>query len=118
MPLEVAVDTILRQLGDMFCSKWWNGKRSGGDTNTPRDAYLGGFLVDWAKEPFTRGAYSCPTVTEPFGARAELAKPVDETLFFAGEATNHESMMTAHGAIESGGRSADEVLASLSRSVL
>ena len=118
MPLEVAVDTILRQLGDMFCSKWWNGKRSGGDANTPREAYLGGFLVDWAKEPFTRGAYSCPTVTEPFGARAELAKPVDETLFFAGEATNHESMMTAHGAIESGGRAADEVLASLSRSVL
>jgi monoamine oxidase len=36
------------------------------------------------------------------GLRAKLAQPVDEVLYFAGEATNVIRPATVHGALESG----------------
>ena len=66
-------------------------------------------FVDWPADPFARMSYS---YIPPRGAglRAELAQPVDDTLFFAGEATNHVRPSTVHGALESGLRAAQEVL--------
>jgi uncharacterized protein with NAD-binding domain and iron-sulfur cluster len=44
----------------------------------------------------------------------EFARPIAETLFFAGEATNSDGYHgTVHGAIATGYRAAAEVLASL-----
>ena len=40
-----------------------------------------------------------------------LAKPIENRIFFAGEATNPIHYATVHGAIESGYRAADEILA-------
>jgi len=68
---------------------------------------------DWQSDPFSRGAYSYGTVGGD-GAEAALAKPLDNTLFFAGEATDitgHNG--TVHGAIASGKRAAAEILGSL-----
>lgn len=49
-------------------------------------------------------------------AQAELAHPVGDTLFFAGEATNTEGHNgTVHGAIATGLRAASEVLGSAAR---
>lgn len=42
-------------------------------------------IFNWADDPFSKGAYSYTLAGAP-GARAALQKPVDETLFFAGEA--------------------------------
>jgi monoamine oxidase len=71
----------------------------------------GGFCHDWLSDPFARGAYSYAGV----GGRragAELAAPVDSTLFFAGEATQSDGRnATVHGAIASGQRAAKQVLA-------
>ena len=47
-------------------------------------------------------------------ARRELARPVNSTLFFAGEATHPVTGMV-HTAIDTGSRAAAEVLASLGR---
>jgi monoamine oxidase len=57
--------------------------------------------TNWVNEPWVLGAYS---VLSPGGgeARAELARPVDERLFFAGEATSPDGFSTAHGAYNSG----------------
>jgi monoamine oxidase len=44
------------------------------------------------------------------GARSELRRPVDERLFFAGEATSLTAAGSLHGAYEEGRRAADEVL--------
>jgi monoamine oxidase len=44
------------------------------------------------------------------GARSELRRPVDERLFFAGEATSLTAAGSLHGAYEEGRRGADEVL--------
>lgn len=67
-------------------------------------------LIDWAKEPYSSGAYSY-VATGGLGSREKLAAPVSGTLFFAGEATHVESAGTVHGATESGVRAAREMLA-------
>jgi monoamine oxidase len=68
---------------------------------------------DWQADPFARGAYSyVPAGALP--AQAELAAPVENTLFFAGEATNTAGhSATVHGALATGYRAAGEVLRSL-----
>ncbi|WP_024506529.1 NAD(P)/FAD-dependent oxidoreductase [Bradyrhizobium sp. ARR65] len=69
----------------------------------------------WANDRFSRGSYShalpgCATL------RSALASPIDNRLFFAGEATSSRFFSTAHGAYETGLRAATEVLQSLARS--
>jgi monoamine oxidase len=66
----------------------------------------------WRADEFARGSYS---YARPGRAddRAVLAVPVDNRLFFAGEATSPNYFSTVHGAWETGMRAADEVLASL-----
>jgi monoamine oxidase len=70
-------------------------------------------VVDWASDPFARGAYSwVPVGALP--AQAALGAPVDGTLFFAGEATNADGASgTVHGALATGMRAAGEILAAL-----
>jgi len=66
----------------------------------------------WLAEPFSRGAYS-HALPGRSGARAELARPVEGRIFFAGEAVSVHAYSTAHGAWASGERAADAALASL-----
>ena len=68
------------------------------------------YFHDWQSDPFSRGAYSYGGVGAD-GAQQALASPVENTLFFAGEATDttgHNG--TVHGAIASGRRAAKEIL--------
>jgi len=64
---------------------------------------------DWRADPFARGAYSYIGVGGN-GAPRALGRPVDGTLFFAGEATNGAEIGTVAGALSSGRRAAREVL--------
>ena len=68
------------------------------------------YFHDWHADPFARGAYSyVPAGASP--VRKKLAEPVDDTLFFAGEATEQNGhSATVHGAIASGIRAAQQVL--------
>lgn len=67
---------------------------------------------DWEHDPYARGAYSYGLVNA-IDAPLALAAPLGP-LFFAGEATDAEGRSgTVHGAIASGRRAADEVLAAL-----
>jgi monoamine oxidase len=75
------------------------------------ETFVKGRLVDWSGDPWARGGYSYTPVGAG-DARANLATPVAQTLFFAGEATlTNGHAATVHGAIESGRRAADEILA-------
>ena len=68
-----------------------------------------GITHDWSRDPLSRGAYSYVTVGGR-EARAELARPLDGTLFFAGEATAAGGEGgTVNGAFETGRRAAMEV---------
>ena len=70
----------------------------------------GAHFHDWQSDPFSLGAYSYGKVGAD-GAQQALAQPIENTLFFAGEATDitgHNG--TVHGAIASGYRAASQIL--------
>jgi monoamine oxidase len=67
------------------------------------------YLHNWQTDPFARGAYSYIAVGGG-DARSTLAAPLEDTLFFAGEATNTEDeAATVTGALQSGERAAREL---------
>jgi monoamine oxidase len=71
------------------------------------------YLHNWQKDPLALGAYSYVTVGGD-AARRTLAAPLENTLFFAGEATDTQGeAATVTGALLSGARAAREVAASL-----
>ncbi len=68
----------------------------------------------WPTDPWTRGAYSFFPPGVGLAERQALAAPVDDQLFFAGEATDTVGQSaTVAGAIDSGNRAADEILGAL-----
>jgi monoamine oxidase len=69
-------------------------------------------LTDWGREPYILGSYAY-AVPGSAGARPRLAEPVDNRLFFAGEAVHSSRFTTAHGAYETGVAAAEAALASL-----
>jgi monoamine oxidase len=74
-------------------------------------AYLAGWHVtDWQSDPFARGAYAFATVGGAEGA-ARMSEPIEESLYFAGEATHPGYAGTVAAAIASGQRAAVQVLA-------
>lgn len=66
----------------------------------------------WARDPWSLGAYSYGS---PHAAaiRAELARPVNDRLFFAGEHCSDADFSTAHGAYRTGVKAAADVIAAL-----
>jgi monoamine oxidase len=68
----------------------------------------------WSTDPFAMGAYS---YAKPGYAdmRAVLASPVEDRLFFAGEACSRARYSTAHGAYETGHDAAEKALAALAQ---
>jgi monoamine oxidase len=67
------------------------------------------YVQDWMQDPYSRGGYSYVLVGG-MGAREQLATPLDDTVFFAGEATDSEEPGTVAGALRSGQRAAREAL--------
>lgn len=72
-----------------------------------------GKAVNWQTDPFSLGAYSYATV-ESSKAKKVLAQPVEDTLFFAGEALSEGTAMgTAEEALANGIKTAKELLTHL-----
>jgi monoamine oxidase len=67
------------------------------------------YFHDWQNDPYSRGAYSYAKVGAAHASQT-LARPLEDTLFFAGEATDVSGNTgTVHGAIASGQRAAAEI---------
>lgn len=67
------------------------------------------FYHDWSGDPFCRGAYSYPKVGG-FEAAQILDEPVNDTIFFAGEAIDSEGNYgTVHAALNSGMSTAQKI---------
>jgi monoamine oxidase len=66
----------------------------------------------WSRTTAIGGAYSY-ALPGRAAARQRLARPFEDRLFFAGEATNGQDFSTAHGAHDSGIRAAREAIAAL-----
>ncbi|MBU6325799.1 MAG: FAD-dependent oxidoreductase, partial [Bacteroidetes bacterium] len=76
-----------------------------------KNTFLGGLLTDWLQIPFIEGAYSFPLSGDGISYRKALAEPMDNRLFFAGEATHYEGhSATVHGALETAFRAVKELL--------
>jgi len=74
------------------------------------------WLHNWDHDPFTRGAYSYALVGGSAAPR-HLARPVEQTLYFAGEAADPEGRLgTVNGAIATGVRAAKACLRAFSGS--
>jgi monoamine oxidase len=68
---------------------------------------------NWQRDPFARGAYTYLRVGAG-NARRALARPIEQTLFLAGEATDTSGQAaTVAGALASGRRAARQLLRSL-----
>ena len=67
----------------------------------------------WAADPYARGSYSFPGIGGSGADRERLQIPVENTLFFAGEATHRDDPASVHGAWWSGLRAAHQVIAAL-----
>ena len=64
----------------------------------------------WSDDPFAHGSYSFSTVGME-DTRDILARPIDDTIYYCGEATNTKGHPgTVHGSIEEGRRVAREIL--------
>lgn len=96
MKSAALVDAALLSVEGVF------GKRA-------RDPLSFAIVQDWESDPFSRGGYSYVLVGGE-GAREALARPIKDTLYFAGEATDEEEAGTVAGALRSGQRAARELL--------
>ncbi|KAE9025471.1 hypothetical protein PF011_g3018 [Phytophthora fragariae] len=76
------------------------------DEPTPAHKYfVRGMYKDWGDEPWIGGGYAFPRVGQSDTASQDLAAPVDNRIFFAGEATAFEQPgMSVHAAIDTGTR--------------
>jgi monoamine oxidase len=68
----------------------------------------------WARDPFARGSYSYALPGHE-DDRARLAEPIDDRLFFGGEACSPDHFTTAHGAYEAGVVAAEQAIAALAK---
>ena len=99
---DFVIDQALRALSGLF----------GMDAHELAAMLEVAYYHDWQNDSFSRGAYSYGVVGAD-GSQQALACPIENTLFFAGEATDttgHNG--TVHGAIASGLRAAQELLRS------
>ncbi|MGN6464975.1 MAG: flavin monoamine oxidase family protein [Rhizobiaceae bacterium] len=65
----------------------------------------------WKADPYARGSYSC-ALPGKADCREVLAAPIDDRLFFAGEACSKSDYSTAHGAYRTGIAAAERIIAS------
>lgn len=76
-------------------------------------SYLDGIVQDWSSDPYVRGSYSYPMLdtykTSYDSKRKQLAEPVDDQLFFAGEGSNHINPASVPGALQEGERAANQI---------
>ena len=83
------------------------------DADRLRESLEAWYTHDWQADQFSRGAYSY-VPAGALDAMETLTKPVDHTLYFAGEATDFSGHWgTVHGALASGLRAARQLLRSL-----
>ena len=70
------------------------------------------YYHDWLHDPFCRGAYSYISV-DGVGPASRFSEPIEETLYFAGEATQMKSTRaTVDGAMATGLEAAQKILRS------
>lgn len=104
-PEHEMVDRFVQQLDEIFAT----------DANPkPATKHLcKSYVKDWSKEQWVRGAYTYPTLHAEAHDREELSAPVEDCLFFAGEACNMDLNPCVHGAMDSAQQATVSVMLAL-----
>ncbi len=76
---------------------WISRAQSAGQPNL-----LGYLRTNWSRDPFSYGTYSYLAQGSGRRHHRQLAKPIAEKVYFAGEASNPERNSSVHAALESG----------------
>lgn len=72
------------------------------DEQRIKEKLVGHYITNWTAEPFTRGAYSYATL-DTHWAKKKLSEPVEQTLYFGGEALYEGTETgTVEGALANG----------------
>ena len=85
---EEIINKILQELDEMF-----DGKATAN--------YKNHVIQNWSKEPYIRGAYTFPSDDAGRDYIDTLKRPIDNKIYFAGEAMTNGDSATVHGAAES-----------------
>lgn len=72
--------------------------------------YLQHRIQNWSAEPYVRGSYSYNFTKGHSQTVEQLMQPVDNKLFFAGEALSLDYQAMVHGAAQSGYTAVDQIL--------
>jgi monoamine oxidase len=90
LPETKVVETLLAELDKLFPQL----------ETKPSELLEKSFQMDWGKEPHIWGAYSFASPHSE-GMREVLAEPIQQTIYFSGEATHFDGhAATVHGAME------------------
>lgn len=100
---DVAItNALLQELDEMYA----------GQAST---TFIASHVQNWTTKPFVRGAYSYSTIGMG-DARTIAAQPIEDKLFFAGEAMNTNGHhQTVQGAVETGYREVMNILNSINK---
>jgi len=97
---EFAADIAKSQLSKIF----------GANRKNVDESYVSTMMFDWGDVETIKGGYIYPKVGITKKHFFEMASPVGDVLYFAGEATNTGACCTVQAAMETGERAAKEVL--------
>lgn len=82
-----------------------------GNAQSVNGRQLKGYLrTNWSRDPFSYGSYSYLARGSGNADRAIVAEPIDDRVYFAGEAFNPNYQSSVHAAYDSGLASADAML--------
>jgi len=82
---QAIIDSLLAELDEIFEGK-------------PSATFIQGAVQNWSREPFIRGSYSYDFEGSTSKIMSKIAAPVDQKVYFAGEAMSEENQATVHGA--------------------
>lgn len=72
--------------------------------------YIKHVIQNWSKSPYIQGAYSYSFNDKQADVVGALTSPIDDKLYFAGEALSLTHQSTVHGACESGFKAVEAIL--------
>jgi monoamine oxidase len=98
----------LEKQGTEACYEYALGRVAEAFGNDIRKHVTRMIATAWKTDPWTRGSYSCALPGQAH-QRVELARAIEDRLFFAGEATTVGDHACCHGAYRSGIRAAREI---------
>ncbi|MCI4669211.1 MAG: FAD-dependent oxidoreductase [Bacteroidia bacterium] len=95
---EKIIEKVMEELDTIF-----EGKAS--------QHYQKHIIQNWSREPYIQGSYSIDFANDPETTVANLIKPLDNKIYFAGEALSLDNGSTVPGAVESSYATVETMLA-------